>query len=570
MRSKMKMVDPMKRTTLKSLLLRALIAVTVLTVVFAFVYKEYLRHTITNQCSDEIGMKINMIQKDINELEAENGQKNILKTVSAELAIYSSFDINFDQPFGDSLHFVSQRSPNCHYCAVLLDENNNIVSSNRQILTANMKFGNNDSDNGIYLCDNEALQMEQVDKLYYEYRQRLQKDGENYYGETHFTSVYVDRETHTFIPHEGVITYYRLDKNGAVDQTDITEEYPVQINIDDKKYELISLEHDACPRCFYSGFYGESRSVLEEFEREQPFEYVAPRTSYGLGGNSSLQDGRSVFSESTRIYIDGKPYWLILRFMFNFNDPQLTALYWKWVVIFAVLLTVAALLWCWHRNVMNKAKYAFEDYQRDLTDHLAHDIKTPLMAISGYAENVLNCKLSEDERKKYLSSILDNVAYADSLVSRTLYLNHMRSKKAPDTKPVPLEELVREAFSRYDILLDQKQITFSIDGSAEPTADRTALEAITENLISNAVKYTPENGAITVTLDKKRLTVTNSVSEKLDTKDLLRPFVRGDSARSNTSGNGLGLSIAERAAQANGMKLTVSCSEKEFRTELKY
>lgn len=211
-----------------------------------------------------------------------------------------------------------------------------------------------------------------------------------------------------------------------------------------------------------------------------------------------------------------------------------------------------------------------EDYQRDLTDHLAHDIKTPLMAISGYAENVLNCKLSEDERKKYLSSILDNVAYADSLVSRTLYLNHMGEKRSAKPEPVQLEELVREAFSRYDILLDQKQITFSIDGSAEPTADRTALEAITENLISNAVKYTPENGAITVTLDKKRLTVTNTVSEKLDTKDLLRPFVRGDSARSNTSGNGLGLSIAERTAQTNGMKLTVSCTENDFKTELMF
>ena len=163
MKFKLTMGDPMKRTTLRSLLLRALIVVTVLTVVFAFAYKEFLRHTITNQCSEETGRKISMLQKDINELEAKDGQKNILKTVSAELAVYSSFDINFDQPFGDSLHFMSQRSPNCHYCAVLLDEDNNIVSSNRQILTANMKFGNNDSDNGIYLCDNEALQMEQVD-----------------------------------------------------------------------------------------------------------------------------------------------------------------------------------------------------------------------------------------------------------------------------------------------------------------------------------------------------------------------------------------------------------------------
>ncbi|MBR6873253.1 MAG: HAMP domain-containing histidine kinase [Ruminococcus sp.] len=567
MKFKLTMGDPMKRTTLRALLLRALIVVTVLTVVFAFAYKEYLRHTITNQCSEETGRKISMLQKDINELEAKDGQKNILKTVSAELAIYSSFDINFDQPFGDSLHFISQRSPNCHSCAVLLDEDNNIVSSNRQILTANMKFGNNDSDNGIYLCDNEALQMEQVDKLYFEYQQRSQRGGENYHGEPYFTSIYVDRDTRTFIPHEGIITYYRMDKNGAIDFSDKTE-YPVQINLNDKSYELISLNSDVYPRCFFSDFYGENRSVIEEFEREQPFEYVAPRTSYGLGGNSSLQDGRSVFSESTRIYIDGKPYWLILRFMFNFNDPQLTALYWKWVVIFAASLTVIALLWSWYRNTMNKAKYAMEDYQRDLTDHLAHDIKTPLMAISGYAENVLNCKLSDVEQKRYLNSILDNVAFTDSLISRTLYLNHMGEKKAAKPEPVQLEELVSEALRRYDLLLKQKHIACEINGSAEITADRAALETIIENLISNAVKYTPEGGTVTVTLDKKRLTITNTVPEKIDTKDLMRPFVRGDAARSNTAGNGLGLSIAERAAQTNGLKLSVSCLENEFKTEL--
>jgi len=564
---KLTMGDPMKRTTLRSLLLRALIVVTVLTVAFAFIYKEYLRHKIDSECRGEIGRKISQLQKDIIELEDKYGHKNILKTVSAKLAMYSTFEISIDQPFGESLHLVSQLSPDIHSCAVLLDEENNIAASNRLILTAALKFGEDNPDIGVYICDNETLQMEQVDKLYFDYQQRSQKDGVSYSGETHFTSIYVDRETHTFIPHEGVITYYRMDKNGAIDYSDKTE-YPVQINLDDKSYELISLNSDVYPRCYFSGFYGETRSVLEEFEHEQPFEYVAPRTSYGLGGQSSLSNGRQMYYEHTRVYLDGKPYWLIVRFIFNSNDPQLVGLFRKWVVIFAASLTVIALLWCWYRNTMNKAKYAMEDYQRDLTDHLAHDIKTPLMAISGYAENVLNCKLSDVEQKRYLNSILDNVAFTDSLISRTLYLNHMGEKKAAKPEPVQLEELVSEALRRYDLLLKQKHIACEINGSAEITADRAALETIIENLISNAVKYTTEGGTVTVTLDKKRLTITNTVPEKIDTKDLMRPFVRGDAARSNTAGNGLGLSIAERAAQTNGLKLSVSCLENEFKTEL--
>ena len=325
----------------------------------------------------------------------------------------------------------------------------------------------------------------------------------------------------------GITDTRPMDKNGSIDFSDKTE-YPVRINLDDKSYELISQTSDVYPRCYFSDFYGESRSVLEEFEREQPFEYVAPRISYGLGGKTSLSNGRQMYYEHTRVYLDGKPYWLILRFMFNSNDPQFVGFFWKWVVIFAASLTVIALLWCWYRNTMNKAKYAMEDFQRGLTDHLAHDIKTPLMAISGYAENVLNCKISAEEQEKYLNSILDNVAFTDSLISRALYLNHMGEKKAAKPEPVQLEELVSEALRRYDLLLKQKHIAFEINGSAEITAYRAALETIVENLISNAVKYTPEGETVTVTLDKKRLTITNTVPEKIDTKDLMRPFVRGE------------------------------------------
>ena len=83
------------------------------------------------------------------------------------------------------------------------------------------------------------------------------------------------------------------------------------------------------------------------------------------------------------------------------------------------------------------------------------------------------------------------------------------------------------------------------------------LEKIIENLVSNAVKYTPENGTVKITADKKQLIVSNTVKEKIDTKELKTPFVRGDKSRSNTDGCGLGLSIAERAAAVNGFKLNV-------------
>ena len=119
-------------------------------------------------------------------------------------------------------------------------------------------------------------------------------------------------------------------------------------------------------------------------------------------------------------------------------------------------------------------------------------------------------------------------------------------------------------------MLEEKNITFTINGSAEIKTNRSSLDTIIENLISNAVKYTTEDGKIKAELDKKRLVITNTVASKIEVKELKQPFVRGDTSRSNVQGSGLGLALAERSAQFCGMTLKLSCSDSEFRTELRF
>ena len=161
------------------------------------------------------------------------------------------------------------------------------------------------------------------------------------------------------------------------------------------------------------------------------------------------------------------------------------------------------------------------------------------------------------------------MAYTDSLVSRTLQLNHMGEARQAKPEQINLEKLAAELLQKYEPLLGAKQITHSIDGSASVQADPAAMETILENLISNAVKYTPEQGEIRVAVEKKVLRVTNSVAQKLEVKKLKEPFVRGDAARSNVKGNGLGLSLADQAARLNGFKLNLTCTDKTFTAELK-
>ena len=173
-----------------------------------------------------------------------------------------------------------------------------------------------------------------------------------------------------------------------------------------------------------------------------------------------------------------------------------------------------------------------------------------------------------EEQERYLHAILENVGFTDSLINRTLEFNRPGSKVKPEkltVKPV-LEEMLR----KYTPLLDEKHITCTLDGDASLTADRAGLETILENLIANAVKYTPEGGQIRASADRKRIVLSNSVSGQIDVRHLKQPFVRGDAARSNPDGSGLGLALADRAALAAGWRLRLSCKDGLFRAEIRF
>ena len=133
---------------------------------------------------------------------------------------------------------------------------------------------------------------------------------------------------------------------------------------------------------------------------------------------------------------------------------------------------------------------------------------------------------------------------------------------------INIGETLRALFDKYSVMFNERQIEVSLIGNADVNANRESTASLLENLVSNAVKYTSESGTLKAEISPKKLVMTNTVEEKISTKDLKRPFVRGDKSRSNTTGTGLGLSIAESAAQLNGFKLKLNCTDKEFVSEI--
>ncbi|MBP0960752.1 MAG: HAMP domain-containing histidine kinase, partial [Oscillospiraceae bacterium] len=435
-----------------------------------------------------------------------------------------------------------------------------ILVSNEQVFSAVLEFERKSDDNGRYSCPVEMKDIPEIAQMYNDYNELDDPScilGYNASKVITLSSFYCDRKTRTIIPHEGKITLYQYGRDGDYGESVVKGEKTIHIDLPDAgNYELISVsEEQFYPHISIPEIYGARPSVIENTER---------KFNRSFNGN-----GKIGYHGIRTAYYEGNLYDYYVGSVIDLNDPQFVRFRQKAVILFYIASVLVIALLIWRRYVLNKAECYFEDYRRDLTDHLAHDIKTPLMAISGYAENIMETDADEEKKKKYLDSIIGNVEFTKKLIERTAALNSMEKGSGKLSKEkINIEETLKTLFDKYELLFSERSVEVRLTGNAEITAQRESVDTLLENLVSNAVKYTAENGTLKAEITPKKLVMTNTVKEKISTKDLKCPFVRGDKSRSNTRGTGLGLSIAESAAQLNGFRLKIKCTDKEFVSEI--
>ena len=552
-----------KREKFLTILLKSLCVSTILSLLAGLYFYEYLDNTIREQCNVQLHENIERIQGYIMQAQKNYNGDMVFQEISQRMALYATYDIMIVDPLNDDkpIQVTPYYSPDCYISAEIIDESNNVVASNRQRLIAMFNFEKGDKDNGIYSCDNEQLHINDIDNIYARYNNfRLINDRMNYVDLT-MSSAYVNKKDRTFIPHEMYMVTYTFDDIYSEKSEKKTED-SFNITVDDDNYELIEFDlgnSDSYPKNYLFSFQGTSKNEMYLKER------VFKRNESGVGGYS-YDDDLYIVDGYLGVVIEGKEYTLYVGLIVNTKELQVVRLFWKWTISLAILLTLIALLYAWSRNVKNKAQYAFEDYQRALTNNLAHDLKTPLAVIGGYAENLMEMRRESSDEKElsYLSSIMDNVAYTDDIIRKTLKLSETEQKKKLNKTKVDIKALAEKCAEKYKDAIDERGIELEIVGSGEVTADEDSLSLAFDNLISNAVKYTRNDGSIKITASKKGFAVENDTAENVDTKELKMPFVKGDKARSDKSSSGLGLSIAEAAAIQNGFRLKISCKDKKF------
>ena len=567
-----------KRKTFGGILAKNVLIGLFLTAIFATGLYNAGREYILSQASEQCYYNLSRMQQAISGMyEQTLGPQEF----STRMRTSTYFNIVLDDM---GKYQMNHKTENCHVLVRLSDKDGNIVNSSRMGLQAFVIFGEDDKED--MFCDTENKDIPELQQLEKDYMEMTEKETsfrgkyiiENYsvYPKMTMKSAYVNKKEGLFIPHEtelNLIKYY--NENAYPEEILESKSYTIDIPDNYKDYELIEFDlsglnrerisNDTYPRYIMYGFYGTEKDAFAKLNSENPPSKLSAGGMYFLGG---IYGGRLSY-HNAMVYIDNQQYQLSAMIQVEPWNSVSKPLYFRLVIMFLLLTIVIALFDAWRRNVRNQADYRFEDYQKNLTDSLAHDLKTPLMAIGGYVENIMTGNLNDEETNKYLSSVMDNISYTDSIITRTLELNAINSI---NIKPAQFDlcRIVNNAVEKYSLLLDEKNISVHIDGTGEVSADTATLKIIIENLISNAVNYTTENGKINISISNKNLIIKNTVDKKIDVKGLKKPFTKGDKARSNNSGSGLGLAIVENASAINGFKLDISCTDTEFIAELKF
>ncbi|MNI29558.1 Sensor histidine kinase YycG [compost metagenome] len=225
---------------------------------------------------------------------------------------------------------------------------------------------------------------------------------------------------------------------------------------------------------------------------------------------------------------------------------------------FGIIGTIAVL-----QDVTEQEK--LEESRREFVANVSHELRTPLTTIKSYTEALEDGALSDPELgPKFTSVIQIQTERMIRLVTDLLHLSRLDSKEAMLRKqPTGVMEMLEEVTDRFSFQMQEKGIKptlFISSGVSIAWIDRDQIDQVLDNLISNAMKYTPEGGTITIearNMEDGLLAISvqdNGIGiPKRDLDRIFERFYRVDKARSrNMGGTGLGLSIAREIVKAHG------------------
>ena len=208
-----------------------------------------------------------------------------------------------------------------------------------------------------------------------------------------------------------------------------------------------------------------------------------------------------------------------------------------------------------------------DQFRQELIANISHDLRTPLAIVQGYAETLMikADNIQAEDRARYLQIILDSSNKLSKLVSQLFEYSKLEAKQIePQKEPFFLSELTQDIYAKYQILAEEKKINLKIESPKDLPlvfADVGLVERVLQNLIDNALKFTPEQGEVTIQLEATDEDVAVRVSDSgpgIPEEQQSYIFDRYAHAKTNNKkGTGLGLAIVKKILEIHNSTINV-------------
>ena len=216
-------------------------------------------------------------------------------------------------------------------------------------------------------------------------------------------------------------------------------------------------------------------------------------------------------------------------------------------------------------NAMAAELSGTETLRTDFIANVSHELKTPLAVMGNYATMLQKPGISDEERVEYAKSISEAARRLAQLITNILKLNKLENQQIfPKAEEYDLGEQLCDCMLQFEDAWERKELNIETDiaDDVRIRSDAELLSLVWNNLISNAVKFTPEGGTIGISLKAEKGYVTVQVR---DTGCGIKPevgqhifekFYQGDTSHA-MQGNGLGLALVKRVVDILNGEISV-------------
>ncbi len=219
-------------------------------------------------------------------------------------------------------------------------------------------------------------------------------------------------------------------------------------------------------------------------------------------------------------------------------------------------------------NLMVKELSATEVLQSDFVSNVSHEFKTPIASIEGYGMMLRDCEGLSDDEKQYVERIMINTERLSALVGNVLLLSKLENRSIDSGRTLyRLDEQIRESIVILEPEWSKKDIELDVDmESVRYLVNENLMHHVWDNLIGNAIKFSPCGGVIKIRLNSRDgklvfMIEDNGCGIPEEAKPhIFDKFYQADSSH-RQEGNGLGLSLVKRILMIAGGEIEVGDAE---------